>query len=346
MPLTLYVDGDRWRTHLRSVVDSRPGLVPVAKGNGYGMGLGRLARKADWLGADLLAVGTYEEIPAVAQRFPGALLVLSPWRPWVEQGPYEDRVVHTVGRLDDLRALAERSERADRPRVVVEFLTSMSRHGLSTEDIRSALPYLSQLRLEGTALHLPMAGPNVQEAERWIDAQADAGLRASQLFVSHLTPAEEAEVRQRHGDLEIRPRVGTALWLGDRGALHARASVLDVHPVSRGDRVGYRQRRIPRAGSLLVVAGGTAHGVALESPAANTSVRQRAIAVARGGLDAIGLALSPFTVDGRQRWFAEPPHMQASLLFVPASARVPAVGDEIDVDVRFTTTAFDRVLVS
>ena len=50
MSLTLTVDGDRWRRHLRAVADRTPGLVPVAKGNGYGFGLGRLARKADWLG--------------------------------------------------------------------------------------------------------------------------------------------------------------------------------------------------------------------------------------------------------------------------------------------------------
>ena len=341
MPLTLYVDGDRWREHLRSVCATRPGLVPVAKGNGYGFGLGRLARKADWLGADLLAVGTYEEIPELAQRFHGDLLVLSPWRPWVGRGAHEARVIHTVGRLGDLRTLAER---ADRPRVVIEFLTSMYRHGLSAEDISSVPPYLDRLRLEGTALHLPMDQPNGEETMHSIDVQRQLGLPTRRLFVSHLTQLEESAVRERHDDLEIRPRVGTALWLGDRGALHARATVLDVHPVSRGQRIGYRQRRIARAGSLVVVAGGTTHGIGLESPAANTSVRQRAIALARGGLDAAGLALSPFTVDGRQRWFVEPPHMQASLLFLPDSARAPAIGDEIDVDVRYTTTAFDAVV--
>ena len=343
MPLTLYVDGDRWRGHLRSVFASRPGLVPVAKGNGYGFGLGRLARKADWLGADLLAVGTYEEIPEVAQRFHGDLLMLSPWRPWVREGPHENRIIHTVGRPEDLQALAERG---NRPRVVIEFLTSMNRHGLSSQDVTAALPYLHRLRLEGTALHLPMKRANAEETERWIDVQQQAGLATRRLFVSHLSQEEESAVRERHSELELRPRVGTSLWLGDRDAMHARATVLDVHTVSRGQRIGYRQRRIPRAGYLLVVAGGTAHGIALEAPAANTSVRQRAIALARGGLEAAGLALSPFTVDGRQRWFAEPPHMQASLLFLPASARAPTVGDEIDIDVRFTTTRFDAVLIS
>ena len=40
---------------------------------------------------------------------------------------------------------------------------------------------------------------------------------------------------------------------------------------------------------------------------------------------------SPYTVDGKQRLFAEPPHMQASMLFLPSGAPVPEVGDEVDV---------------
>ena len=46
MSLTLHVDGARWRAHLHGTLESMPGLVPVAKGNGYGFGLARLARKA------------------------------------------------------------------------------------------------------------------------------------------------------------------------------------------------------------------------------------------------------------------------------------------------------------
>jgi hypothetical protein len=38
--------------------------------------------------------------------------------------------------------------------------------------------------------------------------------------------------------------------------------------------------------------------------------------------------------------------MQASLLFLPHGPRVPAIGDEIDVRVRYTATAFDDVVIS
>jgi hypothetical protein len=35
--------------------------------------------------------------------------------------------------------------------------------------------------------------------------------------------------------------------------------------------------------------------------------------------------------------------MQASMLFLPAGATVPAVGDRVDARVRYTATTFDRV---
>ena len=139
MGLTLTVDGDRWRAHLRAAAADNPGLVPVAKGNGYGFGLGRLARKADWLGCDTLAVGTYEELPEVAQRFSGDLLVLTPWRPFGAALEVPDdlrgRVVHTVSRVEDLAGLRERTPDA---RFVLELLTSMRRHGLTARELRTA----------------------------------------------------------------------------------------------------------------------------------------------------------------------------------------------------------------
>jgi hypothetical protein len=95
-----------------------------------------------------------------------------------------------------------------------------------------------------------------------------------------------------------------------------------------------------------VVSGGTAHGIGLEAPTGDSSIKARAATLARGGLDAVGFVRSPFTIDGKQRLFAEPPHMQASMLFLPAGAHVPAVGDAVDVRVRYTATTFDRVVIA
>ncbi len=343
MALSLIVEGERWRAHLRTVSAAQPGLVPVAKGNGYGFGVGRLARRADWLGVDTMAVGSYEEAPAVTSRFGGDVLVMTPWRPYRRDLPLDRRILHTVGRVEDVAALAR-----DHPgaRVVVEGITAMGRHGMKQHELAAAARALGELRLEGFALHLPMTGDRLGEAEQWCEALEASQLGTAAVFVSHLLAEELVSLRERRPGITLRPRVGTGLWLGDRSALRAVATVLDAHQVGRGERVGYRQRAMPRDGTLLVVAGGTAHGIGLEAPTAATTLRQRATSFAKGGLEAAGFALSPYTVGGRQRWFAEPPHMQVSLLFVPRGVQVPAVGAEIDVDVRFTTTTFDAVRIS
>ena len=355
MSLTLTVDGERWRTHLQRVASERPGLVPVAKGNGYGLGLGRLARKAQWLadrgrGVDVLAVGTYDELPEVAGRFGGSLLVLTPWRPFgaaLDLDPaLAGRVIHTVSRPADLPALLAAQPEA---RFVLERLTSMLRHGMSARELRDAAKLVrgrSGGGFEGVAVHLPLAtGAHLPEMHRLMNDIVAAELPDRGIWVSHLSAEETRKLGVAYPDVVFRPRIGTELWLGDRDALRVTARVLDVHPVSRGDVFGYRGRSVPRAGHIVVVSGGTAHGIGLSAPTGDQSIRSRASALARGGLDALGFARSPFVIGGKARLFAEPPHMQASMLFLPDDVAAPAIGDEVEVRVRFTTTDVDRVVL-
>ncbi|HQR27864.1 MAG TPA: alanine racemase [Nocardioides sp.] len=355
MSLTLTVDGGRWRRHLRGYAEATPGLVPVAKGNGYGFTVGRLARRTRWLAGrvpgsalDTLAVGAYEELPEAATRFPGSLLVLTPWRPFgaglALPPALSRRVVHTVSRVSDLEALLARDPHA---RVVLELLTSMLRHGMSPAELREAGRVLSAhrgARLEGVAVHLPLTRrSHLPEMHRLMNDLVGADLGTTTVWVSHLNPDELGRLRAAYPDFTVRPRVGTALWLGDREALRVTAPVLDVHEVTMGQSFGYRGRPAPWRGHLVVVGAGTAHGIGLSAPTGDPSVRARFSAAARGGLDALGMSRSPFVVDGALRLFAEPPHMQCSMLLLPHRARVPAVGDEVEARVRFTTTTFDHI---
>jgi hypothetical protein len=347
MSLTLYVDGPRWRAHQRSVLGERPGLVPVVKGNGYGFGRALLGAECAALGVPVVAVGEPVEAADVrAGGYGGDLLVLEPHR--ADGGdPSADveGTVVTAATPQAVRALAGR-------RAVVEVLSSVRRFGLTPGELADVAGAVAELRLEGFAVHLPMPGPGVDhgavvaEVLGHVGVLRDLGLPVDRLWLSHLTAAELARLADHLPGTALLPRVGTGLWLGDRGAAVARATVLAAHPLRRGDRYGYRQRRAVRDGTLLVLAGGTSHGVALAAPSAAVGLRPRARSLATGGLDAVGRALSPYHVDGAQRWFAEPPHMQVSLVWLPTSARVPAVGDEVEVDVRMTTTRFDRVVVS
>lgn len=352
MSLTLTVDGARWRQHLQGVAAAHPGLVPVAKGNGYGFTIGRLARKTRWLhdhvpGVDTLAVGTYPELAEASSRFDGDLLVLTPWRPF-QPSPDPDvnrRVIHTVSRPQDLLDLLAINPTS---RFVFEQLTSMRRHGLTAKELRAAawLAREQGVRPEGLAIHLPLSqGSHLTEARRLINAAVGAEVDSQTIWISHLTLQELALLRAEYPDFTIRPRIGTTLWLGDRQALRVTATVLDVHAVERGDPFGYRGRSAPKAGHILVVSGGTAHGIGLAAPTGDQSIRSRAASLARGGLDAAGFVRSPFAIDGKLRLFAEPPHMQASMLFLPLGARVPSVGDQVDVRVRYTATTFDNIVV-
>lgn len=342
MSIELHIDTDAWRTHLRDVFGETTGLVPVAKGNGYGFGLARLAQEAQLLGADVIAVGTASEVATVREAgWTGDVVVLTPWSS--ADGTdllADDQLLVTIARLDDLAAV-----RAARPdaRVILEMLTSMRRHGFGPDDLPKLAERVGNLRVEGWTIHLPMAG----SAEQHLDEARGLAARALEickapLWLSHLG---QRDYRTLAGEVDVptRLRMGTKLWLGAPHALRTTARVLDAHPVRRGERIGYWQRRMPTDGWVVVVSGGTASGVALEAPTSAATWKQRALSLATGGMEAAGLALSPYTIAGHKRFFVEPPHMQSSLLFLPGGCPV-AVGEMVPVQLRLTTATVDRIV--
>ncbi|RKN36026.1 alanine racemase [Streptomyces hoynatensis] len=341
MALTLYVETERWRAHQRSVMADFPDLVPVCKGNGYGFGHDRLAEETSLLGTGILAVGTTYEAEAMRDRYSGDILVLTPYRRTEEPVPLPDRVIRSASSVDGVYGLVG-------SRVVVEVMSSMKRHGVTPRDLGKLQAALDEVRLEGFAIHLPLDRTDgtdaVEEVIGWMDQLRAARLPLDTMFVSHLSAQELARLRRQFPQTRFRARIGTRLWLGDHGATEYRGAVLDVTPVAKGDRFGYRQQKAPGDGWLAVVAGGTSHGVGLEAPKALHGMTSRAKGMARAGLATVNRNLSPFVWDGKQRWFAEPPHMQVSILFVPAEAKAPKVGDEMRAILRHTTTQVDRLM--
>lgn len=337
MSLILKVDGDQWRAHLRSIAESTPGLIPVAKGNGYGFGVGRLARRAEWLGVPTLAVGTYDELGEATSRFPGDIVVLTPWRPFLPaavEALGNPRIIHTVGRLEDLEGLQGH-------RITIEIATSMRRHGFTLEQLPDAL---KAGHIEALSIHLPLPGPeNAAEFARILEAVApEAKSRGiNEVWVSHLTN-EQLKQADTHG-FTLRPRIGTQLWLGAESAITVESTVLDAHSINKGDIYGYRRRSAKAAGTILIVSGGTSHGIGLEAPAGSLTARDRAARIARGGLDALGRVRSPFFIGEHQAMFAEPPHMQSSMLFLPREIAAPQPGNVVRARVRHTATTFDAV---
>jgi alanine racemase len=341
---SLHIQAQSWRAHLRAVTEQLPDIVPVAKGNGYGFGLGMLAAETEALGRRTLAVGAFDELPLVHDAFRGDVLVLMPWHPAIEpEPPQDDRLVLTASSPQAVRALAEHPRRA-----VVELLTSMRRFGLDEEALAAAIPDIGRMTLEGFALHLPIDDGElgrVDEISSWVTTLRRHQLSTQNLWVSHVSEAELSTLHRRHPETTFRPRIGTSLWLGERSAYQARSTVLAVHHVRKRDRFGYRQRQAPSDGHVLVLGGGTSHGVALSAPRAARGLTARVKLAGEGVLEAGGRALSPFHVAGSRRWFAEPPHMQVSMVWLPSGVQPPFVGAEVDVDVRMTTATFDQVIL-
>ena len=184
--------------------------MPVAKGNGYGFAIGRLARRVQWLHEHAghrhpVDHDGRRHLPRAARgrpRFAGDLLVLTPWRPSAVPSrsprPTGHRVVHTVSRLEDLRALPDDDPRA---RFVLERLTSMRRHGMTRRELAEAGQLLAERRLtglRGVALHLPLnVASHLGEVTRLVNDVVAAGLDTRTVFVSHLTRAELAACARR-----------------------------------------------------------------------------------------------------------------------------------------------------
>ncbi|MEZ7963923.1 MAG: alanine racemase [Candidatus Nanopelagicales bacterium] len=376
MSFTLNINGDKWGTHLRSVVNavttaSGSSLVPVVKGNGYGIGQELLGVTAMELGADTIAVGTVFEIESVISVTQGDIVVLQPFdsrdvgaaAKWSEISKkfYSGRIIRTVASLEALNELITGSSGV---RVIIEARSSMVRFGLTepeligalgNADIRAALA-TGQFFIEGISVHLPIErssrDSHAVEVMRWAGLwEAETAVweghspPAPVIWISHCSDTELLTIRQSVSELIVRMRVGTRLWLGDRSTLSASGTVLAVHPLSEGVKVGYRQRRAGKNATLVVVSGGTANGIGLSAPSPTTSLRQRVTSFGVGALDAAGRSMSPFSLGGKQRWFAEPPHQHVSMLWLNNESVLPQVGAQVSAEVRFTTSRFDAVLI-
>lgn len=397
MSFVISIDTARWQAHQDSVRDaiaaSGATVVPVAKGNGYGVGNTRLAAEASRLGTGAIAIGTVHEAPQVLD-VPGDLdvLILEPLslrgrvasQAWLSLAdhPGAGRIIHTIASPEAASDVAALSTPAAPRRVVLEGLTSMRRFGMTEDEVAAAIstlaPHIASgaITLEGLALHLPIATPEepriasmsmlsthdpspspvvvgsarVHEVVAWgllwptLLANLAGPVDAGSLWLSHLSDLEAGQVRTALPDLPLRLRVGTRLWLGDRGSLRAHGTVLAVHATSQGQSAGYHQRRGPKEGSIVVVSGGTSHGVALTAPRPARSARQRAAAAGSGALEAAGRFRSPFRLpSGGHAWFLEPPHMHVSMLRIPKGTIPPPVGEELDCDIRFTTVHPDHI---
>ena len=373
MTLSLTVDAAKFRTHLRSILadcqSTDVKLVPVIKGNGYGFTREILAKETNLLGLNRLAVATVWELSEALAKFSGDIVVLEPFnatdRSAVEQWSKilknnSSRVILTLSNLDFAAARA-----AGASLIYLEGLTSLRRFGISKSEFSSIdQSKLGNLSVIGLSLHLPIVDSQkptgatvdsnklsgkLSEIWEWLGSYHEVANTHNfpiHLSLSHvsITEIETLKVMCSRYNYKVSfdLRLGTSLWLGAPDALCVSGTILEIHELTSAPHVGYQQVSTSGHSRLIVVSGGTSHGVALAAPIPKSNFRKRGVAVAEGFAQAFGKVRSPFSVHGHNLVFAEPPHMHVSLLW--ANDLSLKIGDELTCNVRNTTTVFDQVL--
>lgn len=376
MTFTLHVDAPRWRKHTHSLVDdyvkSGASITPVIKGNGYGFGRSVLCNEATRLELKRVCVGTVFEAEEALAKFAGDVIVMEPFSAsnsravdaWTNLLRHHGSRLIAILASNDITAMSQ----AGVKRTYVEGLTSMKRFGLTPMDIVQALSSTSHsITIEGLWLHLPIVEPNTdhsaiyatsprpttnklsghaREVLGWISWYRDIASQHNvpmHVSVSHLGIKDAQVIASAEPAVDLDVRVGTSLWLGEPKALRVTGTVLAVHEAGLGhEHIGYSQTDSHGHKKVIVVSGGTSHGVALAAPANVTSARKRGIAIAEGVMEAMGKVKSPFAYKGNKLTFAEPPHMHASMLWCEDDSIV--VGDEIECTIRNTTASFDAIV--
>ena len=306
MALVLTIDSARWNQHVAQTAAGITGLVPVVKGNGYGLGRDWLAQKAAGL-SKVLAVGTVHEVASVPVGCTPVVLTPS-------LGPCPDAIV-TIGSPAHLRALG-----SARHRVLVKIRSSMGRYGADPAAARQLLATAHEAGhdVQGVSIHPPLVGTSADHADeiaRLIDTIEPTGV-----WVSHLDTAHFDELRRRFPDRTWWLRLGTRLWHGDKSTMQLRADVLDTRPVRAGEIAGYHGTSIPHDGTLVMIGCGSAHGVA---PLAD--------------------GRSPFHFGRSRMTLLEAPHMHTSMCIIATDQPTPHVGEWVDVQRPLITTAPDIV---
>ncbi|MEX0846816.1 MAG: alanine racemase, partial [Ilumatobacteraceae bacterium] len=224
MTLRLTIDEHAWRTHVDAVRAQVDRLVPVIKGNGYGIGRATLVSEAStW--AHTIAVGTVREARDVSPADGVDVLCLTPAIELPDV--LSSHVIPTVGRAEHVAALRDVGRRG---RVAVKLASSMRRYGVSPDGLDDLL---RDVRGAGCEPHSFMFHPPLATGGRTDDdvlAELVSWLPhldpAIPLSVSHLSVDGWARFAGDHPERTVSLRLGTALWHGDKSAMHLDAEVL------------------------------------------------------------------------------------------------------------------------
>ena len=379
MTFTLTIDRKLFNKHLVSTLEqfekSGAAVTPVIKGNGYGFGRRFLAKESAQLGIKRVAIGTIYELDQALTDFGDEIIVLEPFNPQDQSAIATWEKLMPIGAHRVIATLAgpyfAQASRAGIKKAFIEGRTSLHRFGIkSSELISVANGDHHNIEILGLSLHSPISEPininlptlesstklntkkstnRIIEIASWLSSYASITENMNwplHISLSHVNAKDVREIqeitKERNLNLSIEIRLGTSLWLGEADALEVSGTVLEIHELKDDhEHIGYRQVDAHGNARLLVVSGGTAHGVALAAPTIRATLRAKSVALAEGFSQAVGKVRSPFKLNGKNLSFAEPPHMHVSLLWT--EDKKVKVGDQLKCTVRNTTSTFDQI---
>lgn len=355
MSFSLHLNRVKWFGHLAQMDNLFPGYLPVIKGNGYGFGNSFLAQTALAIGKTSIAAGTVDEARQLAAEHDfNEIFILTPV---INDLVATDFVnfVFTVAdtiQLDYITSLARQFSVC--AKIVIKCRSTMQRFGFDSVELSQCVDTLakgleeSHLEIMGYSLHFPLertSTPNkLAQIDSWFQTLQKLGLACNTMFLSHLSSETLLNLTEKYPHSNFVMRLGTQLWLYDK-AFQFHSTVLAVHPVKAGQRFGYKQRRAWRSGYLIYLSGGSANGVGLEAPSHVRGYKGRLKLTLFWLFHLFNLYLSPFVYKGHRLWFAEPPHMQTSVLKIPGNLQPPKIGEAVTLkNLRMTIASFDKII--
>ena len=232
MSLTLYVNNNYWTNSLKNVLNAyENSLIPVIKGNGYGIGKSNLAKKSEELGLTEIAIGTIFEAQEIINSYFNQIIVMDPIKD-LDKNAFDE-----LKKINDKRLVLTLSDIKDATNlentpVIVEVLTSMKRFGLTANDLKT----LSNYQIIGLSLHLPIENSTngkITEVKNWLKIYEEVLPQAKKVvYLSHLSKEEFSKIKKEFPNFVFKLRLGTKFWLNDLSNFQIKSTVLAVHDVN------------------------------------------------------------------------------------------------------------------
>ena len=231
-------------------------VIPVLKGNGYGLGAARLRDLLRSEGATLFACATPEEALELAQPDSDLLLLSCVHDMALLRTLLQRRVIASVESLAQAQAIDALHMDA---RVHLAVDTGFGRFGFlpeQTADMKQVFA-LTNLKVQGIFSHFRGAAAAPEQFARFSRVLLE--LDGYPVGLRHIAATHTADVPQYRLDA-VRIGGGLTGCCGGVPAAELQAEVCTVRRLSKGERVGYGDTLLRRDTEVAVLSVGTADG--------------------------------------------------------------------------------------